>query len=331
MPAVEEFIRASGVPKAQRECAPHVAMINVHSLEELNLHDSWLSVGVFDGVHRGHQQIIHRLTTGAHAVNAPAVVLTFWPHPATVLGNKEVKCLTTPDERAELLSEMGVDVVVTQTFDTGLANTSASDFVARLKKHLGLQHFLIGYDFALGKGRQGDSARLKEMGDELGYELEVIPALGDESGVISSTEIRKLVALGDVTEAAALLGHPYGLHGPVVHGDSRGKELGFPTANIQYAEGKILPANGVYACRISLNGRTHASAVNVGVRPQFHESADRPLVEAYILDFDQEIYGRDVRLGFVQRLRDEQKFPSVEALVQRMHQDVARAREILAV
>src|SRR5512143_2740945 len=173
-------------------------MISTQSLEELDLHNSWLTVGVFDGVHRGHQQIIHRLTAGAHSVHAPAVVLTFWPHPATVLGNKEVKCLTTPDERVELFSGMGVDAVITQTFDAALANTSASDFVARLKNHLGLQHFLIGYDFALGKGRQGDAARLREMGEELGYELEVIPALGDETGVISSTEIRKLVALGDV-------------------------------------------------------------------------------------------------------------------------------------
>ncbi len=139
-------------------------MIQVHSLEELHLQNSWLTIGVFDGVHRGHQQIIHKLVAGAHRLHGPAVVLTFWPHPASVLGNHEVKSLTTLDERAELLSALGVDVMIAQTFDTSLANTPAPDFVARLKKHLGLEHLLIGYDFALGKGRQGNADRLTEIG-----------------------------------------------------------------------------------------------------------------------------------------------------------------------
>lgn len=305
-------------------------MTQTHSLEQLNLKNSWLTIGVFDGVHRGHQQIIHRLTAGAHDAGTQAVVLTFWPHPATVLGNREVKTLTTPEERTQLLSALGVDLVVTQTFDTSLANTSAADFVVRLKKYLGFDHLLIGYDFALGKGRQGDAARLTEMGRDLGYRVEVIPALSDESGVISSTEIRKLVAIGDVADAAVLLGHCYGLHGPVVHGDSRGHDLGFPTANISYPAEKLLPANGVYACKVWIDGVRHAGAINVGVRPQFHEGADRPLVEAYILDFNRDLYGEDVRLEFVARLRDEHKFASVDGLIEQMQRDVQRAREILA-
>lgn len=304
-------------------------MILAHSIEELNLPKSWLTIGVFDGVHRGHQQIIHKLTAEAHAAEAPAVVLTFWPHPATVLANREMKCLTTPDERAELLAALGVDIVVSQTFNRELANTPAQVFVARLRKHLGFDHLLIGYDFALGKGREGNAARLTEMGKALGYETDVIPAVSDESGVISSTEIRKLVAIGDVADAAGLLGHCYGLHGPVVHGDSRGKELGFPTANIQYAEQKLLPANGVYACRVWVDGEAHTGAINVGVRPQFHERADRPLVEAYILDFARDLYGQDIRLEFVARLRDERKFSSVEGLIEQMHKDVERARQLV--
>ncbi len=304
-------------------------MIQTDSLEQLHLPGSWLTVGVFDGVHRGHQQIMHQLTAGAHAAGVPAVVVTFWPHPATVLGNREVKTLTTPDERADLLAALGVDIVVTQTFDASVANTSAADYVALLKKHLGFDHFLIGYDFALGKGRQGNAARLAEMGQALGYEVDVIPALGDESGVISSTEIRKLVALGDVADAAVLLGHCYGLHGPVEHGDNRGHDLGFPTANISYPDGKLLPANGVYACHVWVDGRRHAGAINVGVRPQFHQDAAKPLVEAYILDFDRDLYGRDLRLEFVERLRDERKFSSVDGLVAQMHRDVLKAREIL--
>ena len=305
-------------------------MTQTHSLEQFELKNSWLTVGVFDGVHRGHQQIIQKLTTGAHAAGTQAVVLTFWPHPATVLGNREVKTLTTPEERAQLLTGLGVDIVITQKFDTSLANTSAADFVARLKRHLGFDHLLIGYDFALGKGRQGNADRLTEMGRDLGYEVEVIPALGDESGVISSTEIRKLVAIGDVADAAVLLGHCYSLHGPVVHGDARGHELGFPTANISYPDDKLLPANGVYACQVWIDGVRHAGAINVGVRPQFHQTADRPLVEAYILDFNDEIYGQDIRLEFVARLRDERKFVSVDGLIQQMHRDVETAREILS-
>src|SRR5512146_1253667 len=278
-------------------------MILAHSLEELSLANSWLTIGVFDGVHRGHQQIIHQLTSGAHAAQVPAVVLTFWPHPATVLTSHEVKCLTMPDERSALLAALGVDVVIAQTFNRELASTSARDFVTRLKHHLGFDHLLIGYDFALGKGREGDAARLAQMGESLGYETDVIPALSDESGVISSTEIRKLVATGDVAVAGTLLGHCYDLHGPVVHGDGRGKQLGFPTANIDYPHEKMLPANGDYACQVWVDDTAHRGAINVGVRPQFHASAERPLVEAYILDFDRDIYGQDIRLEFVERLR----------------------------
>jgi riboflavin kinase / FMN adenylyltransferase len=305
-------------------------MISAYSYQELHLQDSWLTIGVFDGVHRGHQQIIRKLTAGAHAAGTQAVVLTFWPHPATVLGNRDFKCLTMPDERIQLLSALDVDVAVVQTFDATLANTSAADFVAQLKQHLGFERLLIGYDFALGKGREGDAARLASMGAQLGYTVDVIPALGDESGVISSTEIRKLVSTGNVAGAGALLGHCYGLHGEVIHGDGRGRELGFPTANIDYPAEKILPANGVYACRVWIDGESFDGAVNVGVRPQFHDKADKPLVEAYIMDFNRDIYGQDVRLEFVARLRDELKFSSVAALVEQMHRDVAKAREILS-
>ncbi len=300
-----------------------------HSIDELNLPKSWLTIGVFDGVHRGHQQIIQKLTEGAHAAGVPAVVMTFWPHPATVLTSHEVKCLTMPDERSALLEALGVDVVIAQTFNRELASTSARDFIERLKQHLGLDHLLIGYDFALGKGREGDAARLAQMGESLGYETDVIPALSDESGVISSTEIRKLVAVGDVAVASTLLGHCYELHGPVVHGDGRGKQLGFPTANIQYPEAKILPANGVYACRVWVDGKAYAGAVNVGVRPQFHDQAAAPLVEAYILDFDRDIYDQDIRVEFVERLRDERKFAFVEALIEQMHRDVERTRSLV--
>jgi riboflavin kinase/FMN adenylyltransferase len=304
-------------------------MIHARSLDEISLKQSWLTIGVFDGVHRGHQEIIRRLTSGAHAVKSPAVVVTFWPHPATVLAAGKVRCLTTPDERAALLASLGVDAVLTYEFDKATANTSAQEFVGRLHAKLDFRHLLIGYDFALGKDREGNATRLAEIGSELGYEVEIIPALGDESGVVSSTEIRKLVATGDVAAAATLLGHPYSLHGPVVPGDRRGRDLGYPTANIDYPRDKILPLNGIYACWAWIDDQRHRAAVNVGVRPQFHPDALTPLVEAYILDLDRDLYGKDLRLDFVQRLRDEMRFPSVSALIEQIQRDVTSTREIL--
>ena len=304
-------------------------MIRANSLDQLNLKESWLTIGVFDGVHRGHQQIIQKLTTGAREMKVPAVVLTFWPHPASVLGNSAVKCLTTPDERAALLFELGVEVVITQTFDRAVANTSAREFAERLKEHLGVGKMLMGYDFALGKGREGDAARLTEIGGELGFRVEVVPALSDESGVISSTEIRKLVRVGNVADAARLLGHPYGLHGPVMHGDGRGKRIGIPTANIDYSKDKVIPPNGIYACRATVGTEKYIAMTNVGINPTFTPDKQTPNVEAHLLDFNRDIYGEDVRLEFVERLRDEIKYTSADALVEQIHIDIKRGREIL--
>jgi riboflavin kinase/FMN adenylyltransferase len=300
-----------------------------HSLADVSLHNSWLTVGVFDGVHRGHQQIIRRLTAGAHQNNASAVVLTFWPHPAIVLGRGEVKSLTMPDERAELLGSFNVDVVVTYPFDLAVANLSAREFMARLKEHLGVTHLLMGYDFALGKGREGNVTRLAELGREMGYTTEVIEAVSDESGVISSTEIRKLVSVGDVVEAAKLLGHAYSLHGLVVRGDGRGRTLNIPTANIDFPREKVVPANGIYACWAWVDDEKYMSAVNIGFNPTFTPNKQIPSLEAYILDFDQDIYAKDVKIEFVVRLRDESKFDSVKELVEQIQEDVTRTREIL--
>ena len=304
-------------------------MQHYRSLEEVNLQNSWLTVGVFDGVHRGHQQIIEKITAGAHANDAPAVVLTFHPHPTSVLSGREIKCLTLPDERADLLAQLGVDAVITEPFTRELSQVSAYDFMSWLKRQLGLKHLLIGYDFALGKGREGNAARLAEIGLELGYSVDVIPALAEESGVISSTAIRKLIEVGDVAEAARRLGHLYSLHGPVIRGDGRGRTINVPTANIEYPSEKMIPAKGVYACWAYLKGRQYLAATNIGTNPTFTPDKQTLNVEAYLLDFDEEIYGEDLRLEFVTRLRDELTFESVEELVAQIWQDVNATRRIL--
>jgi len=304
-------------------------MLHYRSLDEVTLPGSWLTVGVFDGVHRGHQQIINKLVAGAHANEVPAVVLTFDPHPARVFGRSDIKLLTLPGERAKLLGEYGVDTVITHPFDMGVANTTAFDFMQRLKTRLGLEHLVLGYDSTLGKDREGNAARLTEIGLELGYSVDVVSVVSDESGVVSSTEIRKLVTVGKVDEAAQLMGHPYCLQGLVTFGDQRGRGIGFPTANLQYAREKVLPAGGIYACRAFLGDERHMGAVNLGTNPTFTPDKQTLNVEAYLLDFDRDIYGEMMRLEFVARLRDEMKYDSVDALIKQIHIDVQQTRKIL--
>ena len=304
-------------------------MQHYRSLEEASLPDSWLTVGVFDGVHRGHRQIMDRLVSGAHADGMPAVVLTFDPHPAKIFGRVDIKLLSLPGERAKLLGDLGVDVVITHPFSRAFADTTASDFMKMVRERLGVRRLVLGYDSTLGRNREGDVARLTAIGSELGYAVETVPALGDESGVISSTEIRKLVTVGNVAEAARLLGHPYSLQGLVAHGDHRGRGIGFPTANLNYAREKAMPAGGIYACRAHVGGERHKAAINIGTNPTFTPDKHSVSVEAYLLDFDRDIYGEAVRLDFVARLRDELKYDSVDALVRQIKTDVEQTRELL--
>jgi riboflavin kinase/FMN adenylyltransferase len=304
-------------------------MLHYRSLKEVTLPASWLTVGVFDGVHRGHQQIINKLVAGAHTNELPAVILTFDPHPARVFGRGDIKLLTLPGERARLLGDYGVDVVITHPFDMGVANTSALDFMKRLKTRLGVAHLILGYDSTMGKNREGNAARLTEIGSELEYSVETVSALSDESGVVSSTEIRKLVTVGKVEEAARLMGHPYRLQGLVSHGDQRGRGIGFPTANLEYAREKVMPAGGIYACWAYLGDEKYKAAVNLGTNPTFTPDKQTLNVEAYLLDFNRDIYGEMMQLEFMTRLRNELKYDSVDALIKQIHMDVEQTRRIL--
>lgn len=304
-------------------------MLHYRSLDEVSLPNSWLTVGVFDGIHRGHQEVIHKLVAGAHANDALAVVLTFDPHPAKVFGRGDIKLLTLPGERARLLGDLGVDVVITHPFNRDVANITAFEFMKMLKDGLGLEHLVLGYDSALGKNREGDAARLTEIGQRLGYTVETVSALSVERGVISSTAVRKLVADGDVEEAARLLGHPYTLQGLVAYGDQRGRTIGFPTANLHYSREKVAPKSGVYVCWAYVRNGKHRAAVNIGTNPTFTPDKQTLNVEAYLLDFNEEIYDESMRLEFVARLRDELKYDSVNALVKQIRKDVKETRNLL--
>ena len=309
---------------------PLLRMMHYRSIEEVSLQNTWLTIGVFDGVHRGHQEILANLTAGARQNDAPAVVLTFWPHPAVVLGKRaDLKSLTTPEERAEVLGSLGVDAVITQPFTPDFAKLTAFDFMRLASRHLGLRSLWIGYDFALGHNREGNLERLTEIGEELGYNVQAIGPVKNGEDVLSSSLIRQRIREGNVSRAAANLGRYYALSGPVIHGDGRGRKINIPTANIDYPKDKVIPAYGVYACWAWVGDEKHPAAINIGINPTFTPDKETPNVEAHILDFDRDLYGQELKLEFVERLRDELKFDGVEALLKKIHEDIAQTREIL--
>lgn len=306
-------------------------MPHLSSLTGLALQNAWLTIGVFDGVHRGHQSLMQTLTAGAHQNGAPAVVVTFAPHPLQVLRGLHIPCLTTPQERADLLLQQGVDWVITLPFDQALAEQSPEAFMESLSRPLGLKHLLVGYDFALGKNRAGTPSRLTEIGLRLGYQVHSLEAQTDQGGqVFSSSAARAALAAGEVSQVQTILGRPYRLNGLVVRGDGRGRTIGLPTANLQPDDPqKALPAQGVYACRAWVRGTPFAAVTNLGLRPTFTAGEAQMRIEAHLLDFSTDIYGQAVSLDFVAFLRGEQKFASVEALVSQIRADILRARQIL--
>ncbi len=304
-------------------------MQHLNHLQEAQLKNSFLTIGVFDGLHLGHQSILKTLTAAARLENAPAVLLTFNPHPAVVLGKPAPKMLTTPAERAERAALSGLDLVITQPFTPELAATNPEDYMALLKKHLGLKKLFVGYDFALGRNRAGDVPRLTALGHEMGYQLLPQSAYQLNGMVISSTAIRQHIAAGEVAAATKLLGYEYALSGEVMRGDGRGRTIGIPTANLQVPAEKATPANGVYACRAYVGSQLIKAVVNIGVRPTFTDGLADVRVEAHLLDFEQDLYGQTLKLAFVERLRGEIKFDGFEALVKQIHADIAAARQLL--
>lgn len=300
------------------------------ALDDLYLDHAWATIGSFDGVHRGHQAVIRRLVDGAHQDGVPAVVITFFPHPSVVLrGSNGPFFLTTPEERAALLDALGVDVVVTLRFDRQMATLTAEEFMRWLSAHLGLQRLFVGYDFALGRGREGNTTRLRELGEQLGYTLELTEPYEIGGEPVSSSRIRALLSRGNVSEVTDLLGRPYALSGDIVRGDGRGHGLGIPTANLSVWQERIVPAVGVYATWAMIDGERHAAVTNIGVRPTFENEPVFARIETHLLDFDRDLYGQKLQLEFIEYLRREQRFPSIQALLDQIHQDIARTREVL--
>lgn len=305
-------------------------MQHVQQLEDLKLSGaSMVSIGVFDSVHRGHQHLIRALVSEAHEKGFLAGVMTFFPHPDEVLyGDKGRYYLTTIDERAALLAQLDVDYLVTHPFNREVMKIRAADFVERLVKYMQPCCFWVGEDFALGYKREGDVAFLKAAGEELGFAVRAIPLYDDTTTVISSSRIRAALHDAKPQEAADLLGRSYTVTGEVIHGQKRGRDLGYPTANIDVPPGKLIPANGVYAGWATLGKRRLMAAINVGYSPTFGN--DAVTVEAYLLDFNEQIYGQTLTLSFELYLRPEMKFNGLDELIAQMARDVETARRFLS-
>lgn len=305
-------------------------METVHALEHAHpTLPSHLTIGSFDGVHRGHCHLIDSMTHEAHAAGRVAVAVTFDPHPGALLGRRPQATLSTIEERALLLSELGVDLLVVLPFTPTVAGTPALRFVTGLCQHLRMAELWAGPDFALGHRRMGDVPRLRRLGQRMGFRVRVIEPLQWMGSAVSSTRIRAALTGGDVEEANGCLGRPYRLSGVVVRGRGLGRTMGIPTANLEPPPGRLIPANGVYAglAHTERDGEWSA-VVNVGVRPTI--SADRLTVEAHLLDFEGDLYDQSLAVDFVARLRDEEVFPSLNALVEQIQADIVRARAALS-
>ena len=287
-----------------------------------------ITVGMFDGVHKGHQYLIGCLKESAARQGCASGVITFTNHPRSVMKpDVRVPLLTTPEDRLRLISEQGVDLVVPLSFTPELSYLRARQFVELLKETFNMRGLVVGPEFAFGYQREGTTAVLSELGKELGFTVEVVEPVQFEGRIVSSTAVRACVQAGEMADAAWMLSRPFILAGYVVEGDRRGREIGFPTANVESEADIILPADGVYATWTQADGRTYASATNIGFRPTFGVGGRK--VETHIFDYEGDLYNAKIRVAFDRKLRGEIKFNGVDALVKQLHEDVAQARVVL--
>ncbi|WP_051210021.1 bifunctional riboflavin kinase/FAD synthetase [Gelidibacter mesophilus] len=292
---------------------------------------SVVTIGTFDGVHIGHQKIIKKLIKKASDKNLISIVLTFFPHPRMVLQqNSDIKLLNTIAERKEILSASGLDYIYVKEFTKVFADLSARDFVKSiLVDKLHVKHVIIGYDHQFGKDRSANIDDLRRFGSEFGFEVEEILVQDIEDVAVSSTKIRTALNSGDIKTAKAFLGYDYYINGSVVRGKGFGKKMEFPTANISVDEAyKLIPKNGVYAVSSTYQGKTIYGMMNIGINPTFDDK--KKTIEAHFFDFNKDLYGQHLRITFLDRLRDEQKFKSVDALIAQLRQDQIKAKQIIA-
>lgn len=292
----------------------------------------FLAIGVFDGVHRGHQAVISTSAQHARSANGTPVVVTFDPHPMKVLRPRQAPhLLTATQHKIRLIRDLGVQHLLIIKFDKAFAATSPEEFVQQLAtQSKPLREICVGHEWSFGKGRRGNLALLKELGEQLNFNVVGIPAVTLPNGeLVSSTAIRHAIEAGDLGKGAEMLGRGYTILGTVVRGENLGKKIGFPTANLS-AHSEQFPPNGVYFAEARLDGIVHPGVVNLGYRPTVSSDKSERVLEIYLLDFDHDIYGKDIEVRFIQYLRPEQKFESLDALVRQIELDVQQARKLCA-
>jgi riboflavin kinase / FMN adenylyltransferase len=287
-----------------------------------------VTVGNFDGVHLGHRAIFKKISQAAAELGGVSVVVTFAPHPLKVLApERDFRLITTYAEKERLIAESGIDVLVIVPFSREFSDIPAEKFVRDiLVRSIGMKSLVIGFDYVFGKNRQGDVNLLRKLGEEIGFSVDVLDQVGNDETGFSSSMVRELISIGDVQGVVPLLGRYFSVGGEVVHGFHRGKQLGFPTANVQVEE-DLLPKPGVYAVKVEGDGWVLDGACNIGNNPTFYGSS--VTVEVHLLDFDADLYGSSLRIYFVERVRNEREFPDVFSLQEAIRYDVSRCREIL--
>lgn len=290
---------------------------------------SVVTIGNFDGVHRGHRQIFNHVKDHAGRLSATSAVITFTPHPLQLLdAARAPRLITTPEQKRSLIAESDIELLLVIPFTQRFAGTPADEFVRTvLGRCLGMKLLVIGHDYAFGKGRQGDEAMLQRMGEELGFELVSIDPVGDGDMLFSSSAARRLIESGEVAGAVSVLGRCHRISGQVVQGRKIGRSIGFPTANI-VTHNELIPADGVYAVWVEVAGELHQGACSIGVNPTFDGGTHT--IEAFLFDFEGDLYGQELVLHFAERLRDIRRFSSTGALMSQISADVADCRRILS-
>ena len=287
-----------------------------------------VTIGSYDGLHLGHQAIIKRVKERARDESGDAVVLTFEPHPVKLLHPElQIPLITSKQKKMILLERFGIDCTINLPFTKDLAQMSAEEFIQEIVlDRIAPRWVVVGFNFTFGKGRTGTAADLKKMGQRLGFEVDIVPPFTMNDHVVSSTRIRELIMEGNVAEANRMLGRKFFILGKVIHGHARGKGLGFPTANLEITS-DLYPKKGVYAATVTMGEENYTGVANIGTNPTFGD--EEFAVEVFLFDYQGDLYGKELQVALVDRLRDERTFPSPDALVRQIEQDIHKAQEIL--
>jgi len=292
---------------------------------------AFVTIGNFDGVHRGHQLLFERVAQQAARDKGLSAAITFDPHPLEVLRPQGIKLINTTEQKVELIRQTGIDILLILPFTRELAATPAADFIDEITKAFPMRELVVGYDYAFGRGREGDIPFLKEQGQKKGFTVTVIDALTIDGEIVSSTRIRKLVSQGRMRDVARLMGRPYQIRGEVKVGQKRGgAEIGFPTANLHISPDDLCPRHGVYVVQVTYGGRCYGGVMNIGKNPTFDRGSDPTIMaETHIFDFNQDIYGQPIKINFLRYLRGERRFNGIAELSAQIARDVEEAKKVL--